>query len=132
VSELYRPCEGRMSRKLVPIFADRGVSRCQRGGSLWQYSRFSRPEQLLFLPSSSSVVLTSMSGPRSRPTTSEKIWKRRESNSDLWICSQEVWPLYHRAGPYMSNVSLYRLLVTVLAPLAQHLDTHTHTHMSDT
>jgi hypothetical protein len=32
--------------------------------SIW----FSRPE-LLFLPSSSSVVLTRLSGPRSRPTT---------------------------------------------------------------
>jgi hypothetical protein len=38
------------------------------------YSRFSRPEPLLFLPTSSSVVLTRLSGPRSRPTTSQKIW----------------------------------------------------------
>jgi hypothetical protein len=29
---------------------------------------------LLFLSSSSSLVLTRMSGPRSRPTTSQKIW----------------------------------------------------------
>jgi hypothetical protein len=33
------------------------------------YSRLSRPEALLFLPSSSSVILTRLSGPRSRPTT---------------------------------------------------------------
>jgi hypothetical protein len=33
------------------------------------YSRISRPELLLFFPSSSSVVLTRLSGPRSRPTT---------------------------------------------------------------
>jgi hypothetical protein len=38
------------------------------------YSRFSRPEPLLFLPSSSSVVLMRLSGPLSRPTTSQKIW----------------------------------------------------------
>jgi hypothetical protein len=38
------------------------------------YSRFSRPEPLLFLPSSSSLVLTRLSGPCSRPTTSKKIW----------------------------------------------------------
>jgi hypothetical protein len=49
----------------VPIFADRGVSRSQRGGS-----RFSRPESLFFLSSISSIVLTRLSGPRSRPTTS--------------------------------------------------------------
>jgi hypothetical protein len=30
------------------------------------------------------------SGPRSRPTTSQKIWQRRESSPDLWICSQEL------------------------------------------
>jgi hypothetical protein len=44
----------------------------QRVGSLWPYSRISRPELLLFLSSSSSVVRTSLSGPRSRPTTTQK------------------------------------------------------------
>jgi hypothetical protein len=33
-SELYRPSDRRFSAKLVPTFADRGVSRSQRGGSL--------------------------------------------------------------------------------------------------
>jgi hypothetical protein len=33
---------------------------------------FSRPEPLLFLPNSSSVVLTRLSGPRSRPATCKK------------------------------------------------------------
>jgi hypothetical protein len=54
-------------------FCGEGVSRGQRHGSLLPYSRFSRPELLLFLPSSSSVVLAKLSGPRSRPTTSKKI-----------------------------------------------------------
>jgi hypothetical protein len=34
----------------------------------------SRPESLLFLPSSSSIVLKRLSGPRSGPTTFQKIW----------------------------------------------------------
>jgi hypothetical protein len=51
--------------KLVPTFADRRVSRGQRNGSLRPYSRLSGPEPLLFLPSSSSIVLTS-SGSRAR------------------------------------------------------------------
>jgi hypothetical protein len=51
------------------LFADRGVPCGQRNGSIRPYSRFSRQEPLLFLPSSSSVVLTRLSGPRSRPTT---------------------------------------------------------------
>jgi hypothetical protein len=69
-SELYRLSDHRSSAKLVPTFADSG----QRGGSLRPYSRLSRPEPLLFLSSSSSVVLTRLSGHRSRPITSQKIW----------------------------------------------------------
>jgi hypothetical protein len=65
-SELYRPSDRLLLAKLVP--------RGQLDGYLRQYSRFSRPEPLLFLPSSSSVVLTRLSGPRSRPTGSQKIW----------------------------------------------------------
>jgi hypothetical protein len=55
-------------------FCGQRVSRGQRNGPPRQYSRFSRPEQLLFLPSSSSIILMRLSGPRSRPTTSQKIW----------------------------------------------------------
>jgi hypothetical protein len=39
------------------------VPRGQRDGSLRPYSRFSRQEPLLFYSSSSSVVLTRLSGP---------------------------------------------------------------------
>jgi hypothetical protein len=48
------------------------VPRGQRDGSLRPCSRISRPEPLLLLPSSSSVVITRLSGPRSRPTTSQE------------------------------------------------------------
>jgi hypothetical protein len=73
-SELYRLRDRRMLAKLVPTFADRGMSRSQRGGSLLPYFRISRPQPLLFLTSSSSTVLTRPNGPRSRPITSLKIW----------------------------------------------------------
>jgi hypothetical protein len=56
----------RLSAKLVPTFVDRGPSRSQHNGSLRPYSRISRPEPLLFLPSSSLIVLTRPSGPRYR------------------------------------------------------------------
>jgi hypothetical protein len=46
------------------------VLRGQHNGSL----RFSRSQPLLFLSSSSSIVLTRLGGRRSRPTTSQKIW----------------------------------------------------------
>jgi hypothetical protein len=74
------------------------VSRIQRGGSPTAII------SLIFLPNSSSDVLTRLSGPRSRPTISQKIWKRRESNPDLWICSLELWPLDYRGGPYILNI----------------------------
>jgi hypothetical protein len=50
-----------LSEKLVSTFTNGGVPRGQRDGSLRQYSRFSRPEPLLFLSCS-------------RPTTSQKMW----------------------------------------------------------
>jgi hypothetical protein len=74
------------------------VPRGQHDGSLRPYSRLSRPEPLLFLSSSSSLVLTRLSEPRSIPIIFQKIWWRRKSNPDLWICSQELWPLDHRGG----------------------------------
>jgi hypothetical protein len=49
------------------------ASRGQSDGFLRPYSRLSRPEPLLFLPGSSSVVLMRLSGACSRPTT-QKIW----------------------------------------------------------
>jgi hypothetical protein len=64
------------------------VPRGQCDASLRPYFRLSRPEPLLCLSSSSSIVLKRLSGPLSRPTTSQKIWW--ESNPDLWIRSREL------------------------------------------
>jgi hypothetical protein len=55
-------------------FCRQRMSHGQRNGSPRPYSRFSRPEPLLFHSSSSSIVLTRLSGPCSRSTTSQKIW----------------------------------------------------------
>jgi hypothetical protein len=66
---------------------------------------FLDPEPLLFHSSNSSVILTSLSGPRSRPTTSQKIWvlhelvKFNENRSALF---QKIAALYfgaHLKGP---------------------------------
>jgi hypothetical protein len=55
-------------------FCGLGVSRSQDGGSPTAVILVSRPEPPLFLPNTSSIVLTRLSGPRCRPTTSQKIW----------------------------------------------------------
>jgi hypothetical protein len=61
-----------MSTKLVPTFADRGCRVVSATDPHGRILGFLDPEPLLFLPSSSSIVLTRLSGPRSRPTTSQK------------------------------------------------------------
>ena len=61
-------------RSLVPTFADRGVSRGQRNGSPRPLISVFWTEAATFYSSSSSIDLTRLSGPRSRPTTTQKIW----------------------------------------------------------
>jgi hypothetical protein len=77
------------------------MPRGQWVGTLRPYSRRSRPEPLLFLPSSSSVVLTRLSGHRSRPTTFFFLVVRGNRTRGLRICSKELWPLDHRVGSYI-------------------------------
>jgi hypothetical protein len=57
-NELYRPSDSRLSAKFVPTFADR---ECPLDSVTDHYG----PKPLLFLPSSSSIVLTRLSRPRS-------------------------------------------------------------------
>jgi hypothetical protein len=73
-SELYRPRDRCLSVKLEPTFFGQRVSLGQRIGSRGRYFRFSTPELLLFFSSSSSIVHRRLSGPHSKPTTSQKIW----------------------------------------------------------
>jgi hypothetical protein len=75
------------------------VQRGQLDGFLRPYFRISRPESLFSFASSSPVVLESLSGPRSRPTIYQKTWQCRDSNPDIGICSQELWPLDLEGGP---------------------------------
>src|SRR5215510_13445563 len=58
--------------EVSPTFADRGVSRGQRNGSPRPLISFLDRSRYFFCSSSSSVDLTRLSGPRSRPTTTQK------------------------------------------------------------
>jgi hypothetical protein len=71
-SDLYRPNDRRLTAKLVPTFADRGCHVVSVTDPYGRILGFLNREALRFLSSSSSVVLTRLSGPRSRPTTSQK------------------------------------------------------------
>jgi hypothetical protein len=83
----YRPSDRRLLTKLVPTFVDRGcrvVSATDPHGPIFGFLDRSR---YFVLPSSSSIVLTRLSGPRSRPTASREIWQWRESNPGPYL-----WP----------------------------------------
>jgi hypothetical protein len=72
-SELYRLSDRSLSAKLVPTSADRGchvVSVTDPYGRILGFIDRSR----YFSSSSSSIILRRLSGPRSRPITSQKIW----------------------------------------------------------
>jgi hypothetical protein len=58
----------------MPTFADRGCHVVSVTNPYGRIFGFSRLESLLLISNSSSVVLTRLGGPRSRPTTSQKIW----------------------------------------------------------
>jgi hypothetical protein len=68
-------------RNLVLTFVDRGVScgQCGRSPTIVNLS-FSRPEPLLFFQVASHLSSQGLSGPCSRPTATQKIWWRWESN----------------------------------------------------
>jgi hypothetical protein len=76
-----------LSAKVVSTFADRGCHVVSVTDPLRPYSRISTPEPLLFLPSSSTIVLARLSGPCSRPTASQKIWCLLKINvfEECWI-----------------------------------------------
>jgi hypothetical protein len=65
--------------------------------------QFSRSEPILFLPSSSSFILTRVIGTRSRHNTLRKSSSTWNWTQDLWVWSQELWPLDHRGGPSSGN-----------------------------
>jgi hypothetical protein len=59
--------------EVMPILAGRGMLRGQRHDPT-AVSPFTRPRAATYLSSSSSIYLTRLSGHRSRPTATQKIW----------------------------------------------------------
>jgi hypothetical protein len=106
--ESARLSDRRLSTKLVPTLADRG---CR------VVSATIPPQSLISVSSTGAAISLKqlLNYHHEAEWTlfqthyfSEKIWQRWESNPDLWICSQELWPLDHRGG-----------LLTRLKPLGQ-------------
>jgi hypothetical protein len=97
-SELYRPSDRRLLVKFQFLRIEVVPWSAQR---LSRPYRFSRPEPLLFLSSSSSVELTRLSGPRSRPTPSQRIEPGTSGsvarNSDHWT-AEAIWVVRRRGS----------------------------------
>jgi hypothetical protein len=87
-------------RNLVPTFVDRGVSRGQRGGSpnvvnlsFLDRSRYFSFKELLIYTRKGWV------DPVPDPLLLRKSGSAGNRTWDLWVSSQELWPLDHRGGP---------------------------------
>jgi hypothetical protein len=96
-------------RNLVPTFADRGVSRGQRGGSRTAVNLSFIDRSLYFFFQvaphlSSRSWVDPVPGPRLLICGSAGNRTR-----DLWVCSQEHWPLDHRVknNTYICFQSVY-------------------------
>jgi hypothetical protein len=86
-------------RILVPTFADRGVSRGQRGGSSTAVNLpCSRPEALLLFEAAPHLSSWGWVDPVPEPLLLRKFGSARNRTHDLWVRSQELWPLAHRGG----------------------------------
>jgi hypothetical protein len=66
-----------------------------RGSWLFVAFRYTTQSPILYVPSSSSVNLTKLSGACSRHRKSGIPGNRTQ---DLWVCIQELWLLDHRGG----------------------------------
>jgi hypothetical protein len=111
-------------RSLCQLFADRG---CR---VVTATDPHGRPGPLLFHSSRFLFIPTRLSGPRSRRSTSHKIWYRPARTWDLWICSSEYIPLYkHHYEDLKFEVTLPELPVVIICwmfpfrhyPLLKHI-----------
>jgi hypothetical protein len=106
-NELYDWTTATGRRILVPTFADRGVSRDQRGGKTTavNLSFLDRTHHFFFqvVPHSGS---RSWVDPVPDPLLLGKSGGAGNRTRDLLICSQELWPLDHRDGREAETIQL--------------------------
>jgi hypothetical protein len=102
VSELYRQSGRRRLAKLVPTFADRGVSHGQRNGSPWPLNLcfLDLEPLLLFIQVAPQLTSRGWADPVPDPLLLRKSGSARNRTRDLCICSQKLWPLDHRGSHY--------------------------------
>jgi hypothetical protein len=98
-SELYRPSDRRLSAKLMPTLADRGCRAVSATNPHGREIRFYRPDPRLSIQLAPHINTRRWVDPVLDPLLLRKSGSAGNQTQDLWICSQEVWPLDHRGGP---------------------------------
>jgi hypothetical protein len=96
VRERTIPSDPRLSAKLVPSFADRGCRLFIATNPHGRILGFLDRSRYHLLRNNSSIVL--WVDPVPDPLLLRKSRSLGNRTRDFWICSQELWPLYHRGG----------------------------------
>jgi hypothetical protein len=118
-SELHRPSDRLLSAKLVPFSADRGASCSQRGGSPTAVISVIDRSRYLFFQVAPQLYSRGWVDPVQTHFFSENL-VAPGLDPDLWICSQELWPLDNRAVSHPSSQSII-LVCTVTHVLCKPL-----------
>jgi hypothetical protein len=86
-------------RNLVPTFADRGVSRGQRSGYPTAINlSFLDPSRYYFFQKAPQLSSWGWVDPIPDPLLLRTSGSAENRTWDLWLCSQELWPLDHKGG----------------------------------
>jgi hypothetical protein len=105
-TELYRRSDHRFSTKLVPGFAER---RCRVVSATDPYGRnlgFFYRSRYYFYQVAPQLYSRGKVDPVLDPLLIRKSGSSGNWTQDLWICSQELWPLDHRGFQYPPNIIL--------------------------
>jgi hypothetical protein len=97
-SELYWPSDHRLSAKLVPIFLDRGCHVVSVTNPYRRILGFLDRSRYFFFQIAPQLYSRGWVDPVPDPLLLRKSGSDGNRTWDLWICSQELWPLDHRGG----------------------------------
>jgi hypothetical protein len=95
-SELCRPSDCRLSEKLVPTFADRGCHEVNITDPHDRILAFLDRSRYYFFQVAPQLYSWGWVDPVPDPLLLRKSGNGGKRTRDLWICSQELWPLDHR------------------------------------
>jgi hypothetical protein len=96
LSELYRPSYRCLSANLVPTFADRGCCVVSTTNPYGRIIGFLDRSHYFFFQVAPQLYSRGWVYPIPDPLFLIKSGSTRNQTRDLWICSQELWPLDHK------------------------------------